>query len=122
MIRCQACHLGDTEFESNIDLYQATYSNASTDRTNTCVGVSGGSPTPVHGPVGSSQGCPVKGDPPNTGLGQQDGTDSCPEFLMSIQQLGSNFGCILLTSMVTYQGASKVWHSIPGVLEAHKLI
>ena len=44
------------------------------------------------------------------------------EFLMSIQQLGSTFGCIPLTPISLYQGPPRVWHSIPDVLQEHRMI
>ena len=32
------------------------------------------------------------------------------------------FGCIPLNPISIYQGPTKVWHSIPSVLQAHKMI
>ena len=53
---------------------------------------------------------------------QQSDVSDCPEFSMSIQQLGSNFGCIPLTPIVLYQGTHRVWQNIPDVLQAHRMI
>ena len=59
--------------------------------------------------------------PPELVLVQEE-TVSCPGYLLSIQKLGSTFRCIPFTPIVIYQRPFKVWHSIPDVLEAHKMI
>ena len=60
------------------------------------------------------------------GLGLVDGQQStitgCTDFLMSTQQLGSNFGCIPLTPILLYQGTQRVWQNVPEVLQAHRMI
>ena len=54
--------------------------------------------------------------------GQQSDVTDCPEFSMSMQQLGSNFGCIPLAPILLYQGTHRVWQNISEVLQAHGMI
>ena len=55
-------------------------------------------------------------------VNDREGSNLDGEFLMSIQQLGSNFGCIPLTPIQLHQGSQKVWQNIPEVLQAHRMI
>ena len=64
----------------------------------------------------------VDSDPCNAGFEDQSQNTFCPDFLKSIQQLGSTFRCIPLTPITVYLGPLKVWQTVPTVLKAHKMI
>ena len=45
-----------------------------------------------------------------------------PLTVKSLQQLDSQFGCILLGEYKLYTGPPFVWHSVPYIIQAHNLI
>ena len=45
-----------------------------------------------------------------------------PLTVKSIQQLGSDFGCISLGDCKLYTGPPIIWHSVPDIIQAHNLI
>ena len=45
-----------------------------------------------------------------------------PEYRKCKAQISTKFGCVPLAPIYVYKGEHKVWHSVPDVLTAHRLI